>query len=326
MVKPTRIPVNARAHVDAPKVARQVVKQRVRAAVQYWEQVARRDKPRVEDIHQLRVWCRRSIAALQLFAPLLNSQHTEELSRILNKARKRAGPARDYDVLLKTLDKSSRTLLRHALALFRERREEAAAKLRKAYRKQIRSGKVRDLLRELLKTPAATAKQNGKAPRRVEFGPWFQRQFAAVVVPFRKLLLPAKPSLRGIHPLRIEGKRVRYALEIGLPALPEPAGAELYAALESLQEQLGQICDHQAHAQQYRDLAKELPPAQRRSLIAAAKRHDQEAKVGYQKFVRWWSSSRGRKQLLRFLTAACTPPTTKVAAAPRKSRQRRKSQ
>lgn len=313
MSKPTRIPAFARAQEAAPQVARQVIKQRVRAAVQYWEQVAKRDKPRVEDIHQLRVWSRRAIAALRLFAPFFDPEPAAELTRILNKARKQAGKARDCDVLLKTLDKSERSLLRDALDVLREHRAKSAAKLRKAYRKQVRSGNLRDYSRELQPGPTAKAKQNGKAPPIVEFGPWFQQQFAAVTAAFSKELKIARPSPRRIHPLRIEGKRVRYALEIGLPSLPKQMGQQLYAALEALQEQLGQICDDQALAEQYRELAKGLKPAQRGKLTAAAARHARQAQEGSKQFARWWQSPSGRKKLLQRLSAACSPPQAKAS-------------
>lgn len=325
MSKPTRIPAFARAHEAAPQVARRVIKQRVRAAVQYWEQVAKRDEPRVEDIHQLRVWSRRAIAAVQLFAPFLDPEPAAELTRILNKARKQAGKARDCDVLLKTLDKSERSLLRDALDVLRKHREKSAAKLRKAYRKQVRTGNLRDYSRELQKSPASTAKQNGKAPPSVEFGPWFQQQLVAVTAVFSKDLKIAKPVARRIHPLRIEGKRVRYALEIGLASLPKQTGQQLYASLEALQEQLGQICDDQALAEQYRELAKHLNPAQRGKLTAAAARHERQAQEGSKQFARWWRSPSGRKKLLQRLTAASSPPAAKVARRATKL-QRRKSE
>jgi len=324
--KPARIPAFARADALAPTVARQVVKQRVQAAVRCWERVAKRDKPRVDDIHQLRVWSRRAMAAVELFSPLVAPQAAAELLGILNKARKRAGNARDYDVLQKKLDKQSREDLSHALEVLKTRRAHAADKLRKSYRKQVHSGKIQDLQRELPK--AGSAGDNGHAPLPVKFGPWFLQHFADATVDFATQLRPAKPSLRRIHPLRIEGKLIRYALEIGLPSLPKQQGKQLYASLEELQEQLGEICDHLAFAEQFRELAADLKARQRDRVLKEAARHDRQAKAGFTKFGRWWRSANGRKKLQQqFAALLAKPAAAKLPRARTKAvSQRRKTQ
>lgn len=307
MSKPARIPAAARADALAPKLARQVIKQRIQAAVDYWERVAKQDKPRVEDIHQLRVWSRRAMAAIQLFAPLLAAEPATELLTILNKARKRAGKARDCDVLLQTLDSNARKALAEPLQALKKGRAESAEKLRRSYRKKVRSGDLQEWSKTLQKQFPVTG-DNGHASPPVAFGPWFVLQFAVVSAPFLKQLKPAKPLLRQIHPLRIEGKRVRYALEIGLPSLPKQSGKQLYAALENLQEQLGTICDDQALAEQYRELAKELKEKSQARLLKQAAQHDQQAQAGFVKFSRWWRAANGRKKLLQLFAAILTPP------------------
>jgi CHAD domain-containing protein len=328
MSKPARIPAFARASAAAPQIARRVIKERAATAVHYWERIAKKEKPRAEDIHQLRVWSRRTIAAIELFAPLLAAKPAAELSGILNKARKRAGKARDCDVLLKTLDQSARSSLGEALEVLKTHRQKSADKLRRSYRKEVRSGELRDWSRKVQKELPATSGQNGKAPPAVEFGPWFQQQLAIITAGFSKQLRPAKPSARRVHPLRIEGKRLRYALEIGLPSLPKQTGRQLYASLERLQEQLGQICDDHALAEQYRELAKGLKPKQRTKLIAAAQRHEEAAQAACKKFARWWRAAAGRKKLLRQLAAAIVPREVAELAKPRRRArvQRRMSQ
>lgn len=307
MSKPARIPAAARADALAPKLARQVVKQRIQAAVYYWQRVARHDKPPVEDIHQLRVWSRRAMAAIQLFAPLLAAEPAAELLAILNKARKRAGKARDCDVLLETLDADSRKALDHALQEMKKRRAESAEKLRRSYRKKVRSGDVQECSKALQKQLPGTG-DNGHASPQLEFGGWFLQQFAVVAATFLKQLRPAKPLQRQIHPLRIEGKHVRYALEIGLPSLPKQTGKELYSALENLQEQLGAICDDQALAAQYRELAAGLKSKQQARLVQQAAQHEKQERAGFQKFSRWWRAANGRKKLLQHFAAVFTPP------------------
>lgn len=313
MSKPARIPAAARADALAPKLARQVVKQRIEAAVYYWQRVAKQDKPRVEDIHQLRVWTRRAMAAIQLFSSLLPAEPAAELLKILNKARKRAGQARDCDVLLKTLDSNARKALAEGLKVLKAGRAESAEKLERSYRKKVRSGKLQEVSRALQK-PLPHASNNGHVSP-LQFGGWFQQQFAVIAAPFLKQLRPAKPQQRRIHQLRIEGKRVRYALEIGLPSLPKQAGKQLYAALENLQEQLGAICDDQALAAQYRELAEGIKGKPQARLLKQAEQHAQQEQVGVAKFGRWWRAANGRKKLVQALEAILpSRPNAKLLA------------
>ncbi|QDU28736.1 CHAD domain protein [Anatilimnocola aggregata] len=321
MPKLDRIPAAARASAPVDRLAREVVKQRVRAVVSYWQKAAQRKSPRVEDIHQLRVWSRRSLAALQLFASVLPPEPMADLAKILNKARKRAGNARDCDVLKRTLDKRARKLLAEFLVVLKQQRQEAADKLRHAYEKKVKSGHLRDCCKAVLKKPSTA--NNGKVHPQLSFGPWFQSQFDKVTEPFVKQLRVSKPAQRKIHALRIEGKRVRYALEIGLPSLPKTQGKQLYAALEGLQQQLGDVCDDLALAAKYRELAGELKAADRAALRDTSEQHDQQAQAGFAKFARWWQAPTGRKKLLKLLAAVTSPSKNSPTAA--KPAQRRKS-
>jgi CHAD domain-containing protein len=322
MPKLNRIPAGARADAPVDKLARDVVKQRVRAAIHYWERAAKRGSPRVDDIHQLRVWSRRAKAALQLFASRLPEESTAEVMRILKKVRKRAGQARDCDVLLDTLDKRSRNVLTEALEQLEEQRQECAKRLRRSYRKNVKSGELLNLLQSLEKKSQLSS-HNGKAAPPLPFGPWFQQQFVGITADLRRQLRISRPGERRIHPLRIAGKQVRYALEIGLPALSKLTGRQLYEALEQLQEHLGDICDHQTLAEQYRDLAQDLKPKQRTYLIEAADKHLQQAHAGWTKFIRWWTGAGGRNKLLRLLNAV--QPLKKTQRQGGRQTQRRNS-
>jgi CHAD domain-containing protein len=265
------------------------------------------------------------MAALQLFTPLLPAEPTAEMLQILNKARKRAGKARDVDVLLQSLDKEARTALADVLLIMKQQRVESAQKLAKSYRKKVRSGDLRECSQQLNKQLPANG-NNGRVPPPIEFGPWFLQQFAVVSAELLRQLRPAKPSQPRAHSLRIEGKRIRYALEIGLPSLPKQAGKQLYSSLENLQEQLGSLCDAQAQAGQFRELAKSLKPKQRTKLHQAAAENDRRAAAMFRDFTRWWKAAKGRKKLQQQFADLLTPPEV-AALKPRRTAvaaQRRK--
>jgi CHAD domain-containing protein len=265
------------------------------------------------------------MAAIELFLPFFAAKPAAELIGILNKARKRAGKARDCDVLLSELDKRTRAALAEHLDTLKAGRAKSAEKLQRSYRKQVRAGKVADCL-EALQKDSAAAKSNGHVPPQAKFGVWFLSQFAAATADFVQQLRPAKASLRRVHQLRIDGKHVRYALEIGLPSLPKQQGKQLYSSLENLQEQLGEICDDLAFAEQFRELAADLKEKQQARLEKEAARYDQQAKAGLAKFSRWWKAASGRKKLQRQLASLFQPLAEIKTTRATKSPHRRKSQ
>src|SRR5262245_28181867 len=54
-------------------------------------------------IHQLRVWTRRTSAALKLFEPAVPGSHRKWMKKTLRKLRRTAGAVRDCDVHLERL-------------------------------------------------------------------------------------------------------------------------------------------------------------------------------------------------------------------------------
>lgn len=320
MPKLERFPSAARASAAVFKVARSVVKQRVSATLLYWKRVADRNQPREEDVHQLRVWSRRAIASVELFRSELAAEPAEELVRILNKLRKRAGKIRDIDVLLTSLDKSQRKQLVRTRNALKDRRARQSERVRRSYRKRLKSGDLPQLLKNALKPKDASEKladkrasERRKASRnngqhQTEFGGWFLREFATAAGSLRSKLRVAKLTEPQIHSLRIVAKQVRYALEIGLQVLPKEVGQTLYGELELIQQKLGEICDSLALAEQFRDLSQnEDDKTERKLLLAIADTHRRDAKTAIAALGPWWKSPAGRKKLLQLFDLARAP-------------------
>lgn len=98
-----------------------------------------------------------------------------------------------------------------------------------------------------------------------------------------------------IHRLRIEGKRLRYALEIFAPVLPARGRAKCQRALERLQDHLGLFTDHAAAADRLRRWSgRHATGADRRVLITIRKAESGEAERARRVFLKWWSRSRRR--------------------------------
>ena len=85
------------ADVPVDRVAKKALQARLRAVNWYLDAVK---SDEAEPVHQLRIWTRRSAAALDLFAPTIPPRRRRWLKRKLRKIRRTAGRVRDLDVLL----------------------------------------------------------------------------------------------------------------------------------------------------------------------------------------------------------------------------------
>src|SRR6516165_7053863 len=84
-------------------VAARTLHNRLVTVLHYLVLAAREKDPDGEHIHQLRVWSRRAIAALDLYRSLLPRHRREWMRKRLKRVRRMAGDARDCDVLVQRL-------------------------------------------------------------------------------------------------------------------------------------------------------------------------------------------------------------------------------
>jgi CHAD domain-containing protein len=191
---------------------------------------------KVESVHQLRVSMRRLRAALTLFASDLPKRTADVLERELQDLGRTVGSVRDLDVLAAALAKRGRkidsrlepavaTVLRHV----REQRTAAHAVLATT----LETPRTRRLIARL----ATIAKRGGG-------GEPAWKVAADLVRPLLRDVrrggrgVGASSSARALHRLRIDAKRLRYALE-ALDGLGGDATRALAARLAELQDLLG---------------------------------------------------------------------------------------
>jgi CHAD domain-containing protein len=176
-----------------------------------------------EYIHQLRVGTRRVGAALRVFADCLPGKQRRSLRRRLRAIRRAAGDARDWDVFLIGYAMGERSAAQAQLA-------QTAAQAGPKFMEESAA------LPGLAHAPKAKS-----AP--ATFGELATAQFGPLLAVFNSASAanPRDPS--ALHRLRIQGKRLRYALEIFAACFPPQFKVVLYAAVEQLQEILGSIQD-----------------------------------------------------------------------------------
>ncbi len=271
------------------QAARRVLDERLGTVLRLLPIAARGRIEPVRAVHQLRVSTRRAMAALEMFHDLLPVKRGRRIRKQLKAIRRAAGDARDLDVLLTrwttqagpTPDEPWRLLIDEAT-----RRRRAAQKPLRAMRKQAKQAGLKPKMRWLI-SRTGWPRSAGNEPSFAEAG----RQRVAPAI---EALAAAEPldveDLAGWHAMRIEGKRLRYAMEIFAQGFDASFREELYPQVEELQEQLGRINDHVTA----RDLLESwrsaplAPEARARidELIEAEVRQLAEARAS---FHAWWT-------------------------------------
>ena len=135
-------------------VAQHSLRVRLAAVRHYLSLAAVKSGEDVEYVHQLRVYTRRSMAALKLYANLLPKKEAKRLRKMLGKIRNAAGVARDLDVLTHSHESDTGKGAHKFLEDVRRRREAAQKPIVAIYRMVERKSRLRDRVDALLEKTA----------------------------------------------------------------------------------------------------------------------------------------------------------------------------
>lgn len=259
-----------------------VLHERTEAVEAYLKLVEKHAKDDTEVVHQLRVNCRRAMAALKAFAPLFKSP-PYKLKKWLKKIRKAAGPARDLDVLLKRFNEAEQDeVADYAIRRLEEDRPTTQSHLFKVAKKVKQFRACCDKSLELgLDRNETTVQEHGL------------KAVEAAYYPLIQIADLKDPSPHELHQLRIAGKRLRYSLEIFHGIFPDDMREEIYPQIEELQERLGAINDHATAQALYQSWLGEMPADGLAADVAARVVREHEALLRLRsEFLDWWSKER----------------------------------
>lgn len=281
----------ARATHEAPlgNVAGRLLRQRLRAVGRAVSAVSS-GSPRAEAVHRLRVSARRASAAITAFRPLIPRRHRRWFKRSLRHIRQAAGEARDLDVLAVRCRTSnpadSETVARRHLADVLSKRW---PETRRGLQEGIRHLRPRDWEARTDSLIAAVA----SAKMEQTNAAFTRRRTRRLVGRYLVRLDDRLRSGRKIHRLRIETKKLRYALEVFAVALPTASGTACDRTLRQLQKRLGEFTDRAAAAARLkRWLRREEDARARQTLVAARRLESASAKRARRGCMRWWTESR----------------------------------
>lgn len=293
----------------ASQVARRTLRKRLDAV---WTelQAAAGERPDADRVHRLRVATRRTLAAIDAFSDLLPAKRRDWFAKRLRRLRRAAGEARDLDVLTDRLGREvdgPPTLV--AAQAARDRLVAMLARRQAASRAPIRQMRDTLLAGDWHGRTERLLDGIGSRGRDRPFTDFATRRFRPLVARFFAKADRRLRSADEIHRLRIEGKKLRYALEIFASVFPARERVRCEDALERLQETLGDFTDHAAAADRFRRWARcDGIGMQHRTLAAL---HDVEAaraNKARKAFVKWWSPARRRwlrRALERTLRRRC---------------------
>lgn len=217
------------------RVAEHSLRDRLEAVEFYLPLAANRSDESIEHVHQLRVFTRRALAALDLFTELLPKTEEAWFRKALHKVRRAAGKARDLDVLIENHLTDKGKGAHEFFDDLQTRRKRAQKPIVSVYHKVFQEDRFARQLKSLRKKTRQTTHDL--------FGPWAMDKLKKIAKPFFKTSSFYTYDLSKLHRFRIKGKELRYAMELLAPAFPDSFRKQLYPVVEDLQARIGAIHD-----------------------------------------------------------------------------------
>jgi len=284
------------ASTPASQVARRTLRKRLDAV---WTelQAAAGDRPDADRVHRLRVATRRTLAAVDAFSDLLPAKRRDWFAKRLRRLRRAAGEARDLDVLTDRLGRDvagpqspvAGLAARDRLVAMLARRQAASRGPIRQMRDALLAGDWHGRTERLLDRVGSRGQDR-------PFADFARRRFRPLVARFFATADHRLRSAAELHRLRIEGKKLRYAMEIFACVFPVREGVRCADALERLQETLGDFTDHAVAADRLRRWGRSVGIGMQHHTLAAL--HDVEAAradKARKAFANWWTPARRRR-------------------------------
>ncbi len=255
----------------------------------------------VEHVHALRVSARRAEAALSMYWDLVPEWRAAWMDKQLRRIRNASNDARDDDVFARRLendhDNDAAARLAHRVRQHRRLSQEAIVDV---YRRLTKKHRFERRIAKLIKRVRLRGeKLQVKNPR---FHQWAQSALAPMLDDFFQAGHCDFSDLEALHRFRINGKKLRYAMELLAGAFPEEFRGELYPKLEKLQDKLGQINDHVTAERRVRFWIDEARAAKKelKYLQEVLNQEKKQLRESREQFRSWWHDKRQTKMMESF--------------------------
>lgn len=294
------------ASTPVTDAARLALAKRLEVVREYLQLALQEPDKDVEHVHQLRVGTRRASAALEIFRCCLPTPEYKRARKHLRQLRQAAGEARDWDVFLLGLGKQRP----------RPARQEPGWDFLTGYALSSRQSAQEHIRDSSPDFPFAFERMRAETVAAVQ-KPRSRPEVRTLLDLARPLLADLLQQLHDamagdledyphLHQVRIAGKRLRYAMEVVAECF-EPNFKEGYAAVEEMQEILGDVNDSQVACQRLAEHLQGLallPTNEARRFKPAIqgliRHHARKREQGQARFREWlncWQSSKAEEKL-----------------------------
>lgn len=245
------------------EVACQILAARLGAVGRALPLAAERSDDGTEHVHQLRISVRRAVESLKVFGGLIDGECLSELRERLRQIRLAADDARNWDVMADRFSHEARDGISLKIReQIKTRRREAQEPIAMAYR-QVKDAGWEAKMEEVLQQVASDCHGKGKRT----FGRQACKHLAPVVKKFFKAARSDLESDEALHELRIQGKKLRYTMEIVAVAFGSAFRKKLYPQITRFQDILGMVNDHATAKRLFRDWLPNTEDTEQRAFV-----------------------------------------------------------
>jgi CHAD domain-containing protein len=248
------------------EAAHRILSARLSAVVHWLPLAAEKSAEDIEYVHQLRVSSRRAVEAVRIFSDLIRNGVYEEIRAKLCEIRRAADEARNLDVLynefLKHAQAFGEGMCSRIIAGIERRRKKAEQPIAAIHQELVSNGfskNVTAMLQQL------HAKRNRRAKR--GFGQQATRYLKPALKKYFRASEADLTDEDAFHNLRIQGKKLRYTMEILAVAFPRGFRRKLYPQLIKLQDSMGIVNDHATAVKLYLQWLEESQDAEERAFL-----------------------------------------------------------
>jgi CHAD domain-containing protein len=250
----------------------------------------------IEHVHQLRVATRRAMAALEIFGEFVPHRRAKWFRKQLKRVRRSAGDARDLDVLIARVRAAASNgngpcvspLLLRRLDVERHVVQAPIVRIYRRLQKKHWPRRLARLLDRVGWRPENAASNGSGEPT---FSAFACRRLRTEAGQFFASATGDFSDLDELHRFRIEGKRLRYTLELFAGACGDALRDEIYPAIEELQERLGRVNDHLNAARRFDAWTQSCDEPELQAALGCWRDEERKAlHAAREQFSQWWTA------------------------------------
>jgi triphosphatase len=204
-------------------------------------------------IHDLRVASRRAQSTVDAFRICIKRKAAKRAKSALRAIRRAAGSMRDWDVLFTLLRSTNAPSSEFLQGYLSGRREAASERFN-----ETMVGLRQEALKLCEQLPRRVRRPSAEAIRRFRD---LTPSFASRLVNLDRALRKLPPNPEKYHPLRINIKRLRYAMEVFAPCFGPQLMDRVYPQVEAMQRHLGEFRDADMAIERLESLETTVPSA-----------------------------------------------------------------